>query len=148
MSNDNNDWIKMNERCPTNADMPIFRLQELGGKVRLLYDASFNECADGWWRKADIPAPPKPEPTQREDDEAEALRWCAVKANPYPNICCSVDPATAFMAGIAYRDAQNRADLAGNLGICWWNSEGNSKSVSMLPPDNVDRLRRRCGLST
>lgn len=87
MSTNNDGWILMSERKPTQEDVPLWLALPKSGRdyalshdgvllaesAELLYDRGATH-----WKPAaaDIPAPPR-EQTQAEKDEAELKRWCA-----------------------------------------------------------------------
>lgn len=133
----NNDWIKMSERKPTEADLPIWLYtptpldvdNNLGMPIQI-WMKEVPRCLDfTHWRpaKPDIPAPPAPEPTQREEDEAAALEY--IRYNSW-------SAQSIWHAALAYRDAQNAKDLEDIYADCG----------SSMHRDAYKNLRRRCGL--
>jgi hypothetical protein len=72
-----NDWIKMSERKPTEADLPLIlgRNNSYGWTMQYCYETLV--CLDDWthwFPQSRPPAPPK-EQTQRERDEAAYMTW-------------------------------------------------------------------------
>jgi hypothetical protein len=78
-----------------------------------------------------LPAPPKPEPTQREEESEAFLHF----ANTTPTYTAE----DVWHAALAYRDAQNRADLDGAHALMKDLPFGNAWQA-------LHRLRKRCGL--
>lgn len=77
--NTENDWIKMTDRRPTEADLPVWVYDDGEGHVirgPQLYRDSM-PFLDAWthWKSADIPAPPPREETQEEGDYAALVEW-------------------------------------------------------------------------
>jgi len=73
------DWIKMSERKPTEADLPVWWCKDgrhvalIHPSLSLLPDLSRTQ---GVWKcaKADIPAPPREE-TQGDADQISLMKW-------------------------------------------------------------------------
>jgi hypothetical protein len=67
-------WIRMSERKPTEADLPVWAYYSDDGTLthwNRIYATDGCGCATHWRHaKADTPAPPPREPTQAERDEA------------------------------------------------------------------------------
>lgn len=94
-----NNWIKMTERRPTKADLPVWGVN----KDLAVFLLELEEDDPDWeylthWRsaKADIPEPPREE-TQYDKDRAAFIHWDAGFA---------YNPAVAWHAAIAYERAE------------------------------------------
>jgi len=132
------DWIAMSERKPLQEDRPIWIHRPTMPKdyeVTLLEGSSTPHSWDAvtHWKPATIPAPPPKPRTQREEDEAEYFR----QFEP-PSHDVQPTPETAWKRALAYRDAQNRADLA----------DIEEAYCDGLKPsrEKLKRLHKRCGL--
>ncbi len=133
MNTQNDGWIKMSERRPTEKDLPIWASngrREVwfvrDGKI----DWHFGGVGQGWdkdcyWKPATVPAPPAKEKTQRETDE-EAFKKHAEHACPG----WTKSGLEIWHAALAYRDKQNAKDLAGYA----------------TTHESILRAKRRCGL--
>lgn len=151
MSDDNDGWIKMSERVPTEADVPYWTHgPDHNGKPMTVFCAHWYasiplEKAKLWathWKRAQLPAPPKPEQvekTQQELDREAYLafenRGAVLSLSPY----IGQDRQAAWHAALAYRDAQNREDLA-NIGQYSSAFDTSAHVVALF------NLRKRCGL--
>lgn len=134
MNTNNDGWIKMSERKPTNANGSIWLYSiyaEPGYAVVHTVDCSaFQENPWTHWKPAVLPAPPAKELTQREKDDKEGRLY----ALGMPGSSVAID---VWHAALAYRDAQNREDIEALHGVMLGHVSA--------PYSN---LRRRCGLDT
>jgi hypothetical protein len=128
MSTNNDGWIKMSERWPTDAEMPVWAYDADGGMLRgpLLFMGS---APTSWthWKKADIPAPPKEE-TQDEKDSAEFCKFCR-DSNPK-------SAQSVWHAALAYE----RAEVGKMLPNRPQHELGRSELVAVF-----EAIRARCG---
>jgi len=140
MTQENDGWIKMSDRHPTDCDFPVFCYGPHCGMPHKIYSslAEINnpgELTTGvtHWRPCVIPAlpvPPKKEPTQQEDDNEAYQEYCGSPNSYWQSI---------WHAALAYRDAQNREDLKHVVALGFDKSENQECGL-------IKRLRRRCGL--
>jgi hypothetical protein len=94
-------WVKMSERKPVKADLPLFRHREIDGHTWL---ANSLICYAGstHWMHATVPAPPARELTQAEKDNAAHKAWMDSELYPVTSI-------EGFRAGVAYERARTAA---------------------------------------
>jgi hypothetical protein len=128
-------WIPITTRRPTEEDLPLLIVNGTGygkGSVVevwrdkiLTYD--FKHLTH--WMK--LPPPPPKERTQREEDEEACSKWW-FESFAYS----SPPPFRDWHAALAYRDAQNRADLE-HVEVLFGNHESSQMFI---------RLRKRCGI--
>ncbi len=144
------DWIKMSDRLPTPADMPIYRLNESGAKVRLVHDAAYSENAAGWWMSAQLPALPAPEPTLEDIDQSAFVKMYGEHPGyPAGSIGSTVRERdwqtnkSVWFAALAYRDSQNREDVKN---IIQWEYTTAPNKFQENHHASLVHLRRRCGL--
>ena len=136
MNTQNDGWIKMSERKPT--EFPVWGAFELSGinsgiKVVSFYDRGILPHPVTHWKPAILPEPPKKELTQRELDEKAHDMWYSGSGLANWN-----DPTGhIWHAALAYRDKQNAEDLGFVRDMC-----------ARIDADALDRLRRRSGLDT
>lgn len=129
-----NNWIKMTERRPTQADLPVW----CANRNREVFLLELEDEPD-WgylthWRhaKADIPEPPKEE-TQKEKDGAAFRLWC---------FCGNEDafPSTddIWHAALAYE----RAEVAKMLPV--FSPLTNWEAVVRKSRESLESIRARC----
>lgn len=144
MSDENNGWnLASKSRAPDGELVLIWdnrHPKDGGGKPFGTYCA--NQLPHTHWRLAQLPAPPKPEQvekTQQELDREAYLafenRGAVLSLSPY----IGQDRQAAWHAALAYRDAQNREDLA-NIGQYSSAFDTAAHVVALF------NLRKRCGL--
>jgi hypothetical protein len=128
--NTENDWIaKAKEPAPDGELVLIWderNPKKGGGKPFGTYCATILPYTH--WQLATVPAPPKPEPMQREQESEAFLHF----ANTTPTYMAE----DIWHAALAYRDAQNREDLH------WF---GHDLS-GVVNHGSIASLRKRCGL--
>ncbi len=99
-------WIRTSEKAPTEADLPLWYWNTTSAAPQLLTDSL---PGAGLWRSAkkDIPAAPTELLTIQEKDECAADEWVRKDAeqNAMRGTIYVGNPKSAFLAGIAYRDA-------------------------------------------
>jgi len=137
MTQENDGWIKMSERNPERG-MNIWAYypeeKNHAEQVTFYDDTHGVSLSATYWKPAHLPAPPKKELTQREEDEKAMTElwnkhWQDKRAT-------MTDYA---MACLAYRDAQNREDLK--------NADSGTYIISGISMNEaLSRIRRRCGL--
>jgi len=131
------EWIKMTDRRPTEADLPVWAWFAYDKECRGPYLFDEQLCMDDvtHWRPAkdDIPEPPKPEPTQRERDQGEFNAWW----DPLRNVPHCAD---AWHAALAWE----RGEVAKMLPKVI--SQDPAATVYHKPAwECVEQIRARCG---
>lgn len=125
-------WIKMSERKPTRADLPVWWAYSPDGDPEVeLSRELLHWLPDVYWQPATLPEPPKKELTQREKDEEEFRSF-------FLRMRGDSEAETVWLAALAYRDKQNAEDL---LGLTASGPFASSEEMIKL-----NRLRHRCGL--
>lgn len=136
-----NDWIKMSDRKPTEADLPVWAESPKWvepEKPRLIWSLSVlfsPNCipARSWKTARDIPAPPK-EQTQRERDEAAFKEFCEDTEAAQHNGACS----PSWHAALAWERAEIAKLISETIPATW------SKEPSYYFPGSImDKLRAR-----
>lgn len=124
------DWVKMSARRPVLADLPVWVYTKDKYIFTVNSIADFR-AMDTHWKPATLPAPPAVERSQHELDVIAYYDW--------HNTGQWGRGSDEWHAALAYRDAQNAADLQQlfpSNGV----AEGDIRGL-------IDRLRKRCGLS-
>lgn len=131
------DWIKMQDRRPTEQDLPVWAWFAYDKECRGPYLFDEQLCMDGvtHWRPAkdDIPEPPKPEPTQRERDQGEFNAWW----DPLRNVPHCAD---AWHAALAYERAEVAKMLPDKNTMVYW-----SGVTPSFVYQAIESIRARCG---
>jgi hypothetical protein len=130
---ENDGWIKMSERKPTDADCPVWYWRDGGAPCHY---HSLSTLVWTHWKPSVLPAPPPKEQTQEQIDYAEYVCWWEGNADS-PK--CNTWPA--WKAALAYRDAQNREDL-GRIRVFNHNTPDELTQTGAA----IVNLRKRCGL--
>lgn len=139
MTTENNDWVLMSERKPTEGDLPIYYYcpaMTSGVWFAEKIDDNPEWCIQRptHWKRATLPAPPPRAKSQREEDDEACYEWVRAH-NPHNGFNC------AWHAALAYRDAQNRADLEEIR-----RTFQSSKCAVFVDSSEISRLRKRAGL--
>lgn len=135
MSKQNNGWIKMSERKPTDGDLPVLFWNNQDDDYELWSKSdglptSFRERE--LWKPATLPSPPAKEMGQRDEDEHEfQMRFNGIGYD---------SPLHVWQKALAYRDAQNRRDMEAI-------SMDDNLENNGTENDPFIRLRKRCGLA-
>ena len=145
----NDGWIKMSDRQPERGtDIWTYYPAEANYPERVtLYENVRGLALNAThWKPAHIPAPPKKEPTQREEDEKASTDWYNTEwpkvVSQYEKSLYGPPPFTTnhvWHAALAYRDAQNREDLEKAMDV-------NRVIYGSAMVEALSRIRRRCGL--
>ncbi len=102
--NTQNDWIKMSERRPTGADLPVWFYWP-NGEISFVTRGPAEASQATHWKKADIPAPPKPE-SQRERDIAAFEQHCRKRWGTAP-----MDQEDSWLQALDHERAWFRKEL-------------------------------------
>lgn len=125
-------WIKMTDRAPTEADLPVLLWNARVPKMKYTATADALRCQLGLtcftaWRPA--PEPPREE-TQWERDQAAFIQWC--NDNDVPTWKEYNEP---WHAALAYERKQVLKLLPR------WNTPDNVLAAR----DTISAIRARCG---
>jgi len=135
MNTENNDWILMSEQKPIRECRPIWIHRPTLPEVHRVTLLEGSATPDDWglvthWKRAALPPPPPRAKTQREEDEEAYLEFIRTP---------SFGARDIWHAALAYRDAQNRADLEK------MHAEVEGTCEYFAP---LTRLRKRAGCET
>lgn len=138
-------WIKFSERSPRDSEFPpewvwLFAFpKEAPQGVRLLWETRMGNPHGSWefWKPADVPEPPKREPTQ-EDADADA--WGDL-LKAYTNIRAPLDGKFCWFKALAYEREQVRDLLAKAEAI------RNCTADHIIRSEQWNALARRVGLT-
>ncbi len=100
------EWIKMSERVPQMADLPLWAIGANEQKPYLFDHGTLPGRGFAHWQPATLPAPPKPDASQYDADQRAFFNW---QTNPASQM--AINRYDAWHAALAWERAQNAKDI-------------------------------------